>query len=244
MIRFLLRRMGKISEGTTKKNFLMAYVFSCIIMVFLFAGITLADKKSDMIMVDRFSGDKGKDGQPLGWELEKKAGSADISIDKEGENYVLHLVSEESSFGVKKKLEFQIQDYPFLHWSWKVAQLPVGGDVRVKESDDQAAQVYIAFPKFPAMTNTRLIGYIWENEAPKDSVVTSPQWSKLKYIVLRDKTDKLSNWIRERRNVYEDYKMLFEEEPPKVGGVSLYINSQHTKSVAESYFDDIYFSKE
>jgi hypothetical protein len=28
-----------------------------------------------------------------------------------------------------------------------------------------------------------------------------------------------------------------------VGGLSLYINTQHTQGVAESYFDEIFFSK-
>ena len=237
-------RIKEISKGIMKTRYLIAHMVLCIILFFTFIGVSHAVEKSDIIIVDRFSGDEGKNGIPTGWELEKKAGEEDISIEQEGDNFVLHFVSKEASFGVKKKLEFQIQEYPFLNWNWKVTQLPDGGDVRKKDVDDQAAQVYIAFPKFPAMTNTRLIGYIWENEAPKGSVVTSPRWSKLKYIVLRDKTDKLNSWIKEQRNVYEDYKMVFKEEPPEVGGVSLYINSQHTKSVAESYFDDVYFSKE
>ncbi|MFH1625936.1 MAG: DUF3047 domain-containing protein, partial [Pseudomonadota bacterium] len=93
-------------------------------------------------------------------------------------------------------------------------------------------------------TNTRLIGYIWDNEPPKGSMVTSQWWPKLKYVVLRNKTDKLNEWVSERRNVYEDYKQLFGEEPPEVGGLALHINSQYTKSEAESCFDDIYFSKE
>ena len=38
-----------------------------------------------------------------------------------------------------------------------------------------------------------------------------------------------------------DYTKIFGEAPPKVGGVSLMIDSDHTQSSAESYFGDIRF---
>jgi len=44
------------------------------------------------------------------------------------------------------------------------------------------------------------------------------------------------------RDVYEDYNKLFQEEPPTPGGVVLYINTQHTKSPAEIFCADIFFS--
>jgi len=211
-------------------------------ILFLTSASNVAGQ-GNIVMVDKFSGQKDESGVPLGWELEKKEGHADVRIEHVRDNFYLHFVSRKSSFGVKKKVEFRIEDFPILNWTWKAGKLPKGGDVREKSTDDQAAQVYIAFPKFPTTVNTRIIGYIWDNECPKGGTVTSQWWSKLKCIVLRDKTDKLNQWFKERRNVYEDYKRLFGEEPPNVGGISLYINSQHTKSSAESYFDDVYFTK-
>ncbi|MBI4620421.1 MAG: DUF3047 domain-containing protein [Desulfobacterales bacterium] len=218
-----------------------AITITMVILFLTYASAVAGDK--NVIVIDKFSGQTDENGVPLGWELEEKEGKADIRSEHVRDNFYLHFVSRGSSFGVKKKVEFRIQDFPILNWKWKAGKLPKGGDVREKSSDDQAAQVYIAFPKFPAKVNTQIIGYIWDNEAPRGSIVTSKYWSKLKYIVLRNKTDKLNQWFKERRNVYEDYKMLFGEEPPEVGGISLYINSQHTKSSAESYFDDVYFTK-
>ena len=68
-------------------------------------------------------------------------------------------------------------------------------------------------------------------------------WSKAKIIVLQAGKEKLNQWVTEKRNVYEDYKRLFGKEPPKAGGVAFYINSQHTQGSAESFLDEIYFSK-
>ena len=88
-----------------------------------------------------------------------------------------------------------------------------------------------------------MLGYLWENETPKGTSGTSTAGSKLKCIVLRDKTDPLGVWHNESRNVYEDYKKLFNEEPPELGGVALYINSQHTGSEAEILYGPIFFTK-
>ena len=62
--------------------------------------------------------------------------------------------------------------------------------------------------------------------------------------MLRDKTDPLGKWYRESRNVYEDFKRLFGEEPPDLGAVAMYINSQHTGSEAEILYGPIYFTRE
>jgi hypothetical protein len=64
----------------------------------------------------------------------------------------------------------------------------------------------------------------------------------MKYVVLQSGAAKLNEWVSERRNVYEDYKKLFKENPPTVGALLLYINSQHTKSSAECFYANIFFS--
>ena len=110
-----------------------------------------------------------------------------------------------------------------------------------KETDDQAAQLYIVFGKFKL--TAKIVGYLWENNAPQFITGVSPAWNKTRLIVLQSGPQKLGEWIWEKRNIYEDYKTLFGKEPPKANLVSIYINSQHTKSRAESYFGEIYFSK-
>jgi hypothetical protein len=159
----------------------------------------------------------------------------------------------QSSFGVKKVINVNIKGYPFLNWRWMVSKLPRGGDVRNTETDDQAIQIYIAFPAtgFPATLNTPVIGYIWDNEAPREWTGRSPQFGggRLRYVVLRNRMDKLGEWTSEKRNIYQDYRKLFPDvkngEPTGTAqGISLYINSQHTRSTAESSIGDIYFSRQ
>ena len=177
---------------------------------------------------------------PRGFTKEVKTGLPQVAL----EDGFLRLSSNKASFGFKRETKARVKEYPYLNWSWKARRLPRGGDFRKGESDDQAGQLYVLFPRFPAKVNTLMLGYLWENEAPKGTSGTSTAWSKLKYIVLRDKTDPLGKWYRESRNVYEDFKRLFGEEPPDLGAVAMYINSQHTGSEAEILYGPIYFTRE
>ncbi|MEK6657438.1 MAG: DUF3047 domain-containing protein [Nitrospirota bacterium] len=181
---------------------------------------------------------------PKGWELKEWKGKGEIIIENEDGFSFIHLKSSKNSFALHKELNFNIKEYPVITWRWKVSSLPEGADVRDSKTDDQAAQIYVVFPKFPAMINSRLIGYIWETSAPAGSVITSKKNSNTKYIVIQSGKERLGEWLEEKRNVYADYKMLFNEEPPLIGKVSVMIDTDNTKSSAESFFSAIRFEKE
>jgi hypothetical protein len=195
---------------------------------------------AETIVIDRFSAEKEKNGLPKGWSLKQWFGKTrDVRIEEEKGDFYVHLISDHNSFGIYKEFEWKTREHPIIRWRWKVARLPEGGDVREKRKDDQAAQLYVLFPRFPSAVNTRLVGYIWESTAPKGEKITSKKSSNTRYIVLESGKDRLGEWITEERNVHDDYKALFGEEPPEAGGVTLMIDSDDTKSAAESFFDDI-----
>jgi outer membrane protein OmpA-like peptidoglycan-associated protein len=233
------------------KSFRAVFILLFIAMSIVLTGNGNAD--SGIIPVTKFISPAMNKGVPEGWSLEKKTGQPAMKLEKDGNIFYLHLTSMgNSSFGVRKESRVDIKKFPILCWRWKVAKLPRGGDVRRSATDDQALQVYVAFKESGLMgLNTPVIGYIWDNEAPKGWSGRSPQigGDKLRYIVLRNKTDKVGKWYTERRNVYQDYKRLFADlkggEPQgPTTGLQIYINSQRTKSQAESIIGDIYFSSE
>jgi hypothetical protein len=55
---------------------------------------------------------------------------------------------------------------------------------------------------------------------------------------------KLNNWVEEVRNIYQDYKKAYGEEPPLISGVVIMTDSDNTKESAISFFGDIIFRKE
>lgn len=215
------------------------FIISCFL-----AAFSIAVAQGPVLMVALFSGLKEKV-VPAEWQIKEWKGKADVGLVKDGAGkYVLCLKSKETSTALYKKMEIDIKSYPFLNWQWKVTKIPTDGDVRNKSTDDQAAQIYVVFPKFPSQINSRMLGYIWDSNAPDGSEVTSAKLSTIKYVVLRSGPKELGKWLSEKRNVYEDYKRLFNEEPPAVGSIALMIDSDDTKSSAESFFGDIYLSGE
>jgi len=232
-----------------KRSLLFPFFPLLAALLFFCAAVEAA-----VIPVTKFRSADLPGGAPPGWALEKKTGAPSLKISKEGDNYYLHLRSQgNSSFGVRTSARVNVKDFPILSWRWKVEKMPVGGDVRKKTADDQALQVYIAFKEtgFPAALNTPVVGYIWDNEAPKGWSGRSTQigGDKMRYIVLRNKTDKIGQWYTERRNLYEDYKKLFGDinggEPLGVTtGLQIHINTQRTRTPAEGLIGEIYFSSE
>jgi hypothetical protein len=149
----------------------------------------------------------------------------------------LRLTSDDSSFSIQKSVDIDVVRYPFMSWRWNVTRLPVGGDFRKSKTDDQAAQLFLAFSR------TRAIVSIWDTSAPQGLAANAaaPPFMTIKAVVVRSGGSETGRWLTETRNVYNDFKKLFGREPQSVGGIRIQINSQHTSSAAESYFADLVF---
>ena len=185
-------------------------------------------------------------GIPIGWDLEIYENHHEIKLEpfKNG-RYAIRLASNESSFGLHKVVEVDLKEFPILTWWWKVDRLPEAGDARAKDTNDQAAQVYVIFPHPLIKLRSPTLGYYWDSNAPEGTVTDgySPVTPN-KNIVLRSGKQQLGRWVQERRNVAEDYARLFGKHSlPKVGRVAIWINTQHTKSSAQASFADLQFQR-
>lgn len=195
---------------------------------------------TERVVVADFSSGVDKNGIPLGWKLKAKSGKADFAVIKDGNIHAVHLRSADNSFALQKLVKVNTRNYPVLSWKWKVTKLPLGADFRAPKADDQAAQLFLAF------SDAKVIVYLWDTTAPQGSMedVLAPPFVTIKAIVLRSGDMETGKWITETRNAYQDYKKLFDCEPPQVVGMRLQINSQHTDTSAESYFADVVFRKQ
>ena len=180
---------------------------------------------------------------PKGWALKVWHGRADIRLiqDESRDAKVLRMRSEKASVSIYREVRLDLKKFPVLSWKWKVTKLPEGADARNVESDDQAAGVYVVFPRFPIFINSQFIGYVWETSVPEGTILRSRKNPMVHYIVVRSGIDNLGKWITERRNVMDDYRRVFGSAVPRVGGVALMIDTDDTLSDAESYFAKVEF---
>jgi hypothetical protein len=188
---------------------------------------------------------EGKTGIPDGWKGQSWGSPKyEFRIVTQGGRKVLHLKSNNDSSTISKEIKVDVKSHPILQWSWQAVTLPKGGDARKSATDDQAAQLYVTFPRFPQQVRSRVISYIWDTTAPAGAVFKSEKTGLVTYVVVRSGPADLGKWLTESRNVLEDYQKIYGEAPgEEVGAVSISIDSNDTRSTAESYFGELLFRK-
>ena len=220
-------------------RFIRQFTFCLFALIALTAArCSFADERNS---IGDFSLGLDEHGLPKGWQLKEKTGQAQFSLRKVDGLDALMLRSTNTSFSFQREVKADLNDYPVLSWKWKVTKLPEGGDFRSRRTDDQAAQLFVAFSR------SKFIVYIWDTCAPKNLMADAlaPPFMSIRVVVLRSGPSDTGKWVSETRNVFEDYKRFYgtSDKPPVVSGMRIQINTQHTRTSAESYFADLTFKK-
>jgi hypothetical protein len=161
-----------------------------------------------------------------------------------------------------RRVEIDLREYPILAWRWKVANVIENGDARRKEGDDYAGRVYVTFKYDPARVSVldrakyRLaalaygeglphawINYIWDNRLPAGTTLPNAYSDRVRMLVLRSGSGEAGRWVADARDVYADYKRIFNEEPPLVSGVAIMTDADNTRSAATAWYGDFVFKR-
>ena len=173
----------------------------------------------------------------MDWQVKVNHGRPEFGVCQDSSVPCLHLKSTSASYGLERKVDVQPARLPYLTWRWKVTQLPSGGDFRSSSTDDQAAQVLVGF------TGHRVLTYIWDTTAPRGAMQTVRSFPLLHIfaIVCESGAGSANQWVSESRNVAADFVRAYGYPAPRIEGVRIQINSQHTGTTAESFFGDVAF---
>jgi hypothetical protein len=231
-----------------------------MILVAGIAAMTCAAGE-ELVLLGRLTPPTLPEGVPDGWKpllFKKIPATTRYSIVRDGDGFVLKAESQASASGLYRPVNLAPTAYPILSWRWKVENVLAKGDERRKEGDDYAARVYVAFQYDPDAATlwekTRygtykllygeyppkaVINYIWANRLPKDAAIDNAFTDRAKMIAVRSGPDEIGRWIREERNVYEDYRRLFGQEPPRIAGVAVMTDTDNTGESAVAYYDEI-----
>jgi hypothetical protein len=91
------------------------------------------------------------------------------------------------------------------------------------------------------MFRSRLIGYVWDATLPVGGVYRSQKTNTVVFIVVHSGTAELGTWVSERRNVREDYRMVYGEEPDNPPLIALSVDTNDTRSSSEAFIGPIRF---
>jgi DUF3047 family protein len=225
----------------------MPYTLRLLCAALIVIASTLVALGADELVVEDWSKmANGAKGIPVDWKGQNWGSPAyDLTVTDNDGKKVLHLKSRNEGSTVSKEIKgkVNVKDTPILEWSWKVVALPKGGNSCVKATDDQAAQVYVAWRRFPEAVRSRIIGYVWDTTAPAGTICRSEKTGTVTYVVVRSGSAELGKWLTERRNVRDDFKRIYGEEPENPDAVSVSIDSNDTNSSAESFLGPIVFKR-
>lgn len=208
-----------------------------LLVISIIAGVVFLAHSSQLALIVLNPANLGAGHLPSDWQMKVNHGKPDFSACTDAGQSCVRLKSVKASFGLERGVDIDPGQMPYLSWRWKVTQLPTGGDFRRSSADDQAAQLLVLF------ADRRVITYIWDSTAPKNTAqsASSIPLVHIFAIVCQSGTGDMNRWIDETHNLESDYEKAYGKAPPHVKGLRIQINSQHTGTVAESYFGDVAF---
>jgi hypothetical protein len=177
------------------------------------------------------------------WTHQRFEGATDYETVRLDGTDAIRAVGRDSASGLYREVQVRSADHPWLEWTWRVDRLQATADIRVKDREDFAAAIFLIFGR-PSMFNRDVptLAYVWtSNRLPEGSVIDSPHHPRsVRSIVVRSGRSRLGRWVRERRNVVDDFRRSFGREPPEpIEVVALFTDNDQTREPVEAYYGAI-----
>ncbi len=243
---------------------MMVLVGACVTLWVVMTPAWLLAQNTPMLEVGKFSANEPRASLPNGWKpltFKKIPKLTTYELVKDGAQVVVKAVSDSSASGLTKEVRIDPKEFPIVQWRWKVENLLQKSDATRKDGDDYPARLYITFEYDPDKVSfgkklkykagqalfgdipIGAINYVWERQAPIGAIIDNAYTNFVKMVVVESGSQRLGAWIEESRNIYEDYRKAFGEEPPIINGVAIMTDTDNTKERAVAYYGDIVFEK-
>jgi hypothetical protein len=222
-----------------------------------------AEQRGSVVKVAAFSYADASGEPPEGWQpwivLRSKPRTRYALVENHGK-VVLRAEARTSASGLYREIPINPRRHPILAWSWRVDAPVAGADPRQRSSEDAPARVLVAFTgdhetlDFGERTNMAMakalsgkqlpyatLMYVWSDRLPVGSVIPNPHTSRIQMIVAATGPARPGEWTTQERNVLEDYRRAFGEDPGDIYAVGVMTDTDNTAEEAVAYYGDIVF---
>jgi Protein of unknown function (DUF3047) len=158
-------------------------------------------------------------------------------------------------------VSFDIKAAPVLSWRWRVSGLIPDADNSVASKEDSPARIMLefdgdksklSFSDRAASSFAKNLGgrdlpyatlmYIWSNSAPVGTVIPNPHAKRIQMVVVSSGEAGVGKWQDLKRNVRDDFKRAFNEEPGLLKSVGVMTDTDNTGTKVEAWYGDLAFS--
>jgi hypothetical protein len=201
-----------------------------------------------------------------GWTLQPLRGVKNLTRyalvqDEQANAVVVEATASGAAGALGVRLDGDIKTTPHLRFKWRIGNLIDSSDPTTKAGDDYSARIYVTFAydaeraslkeKAENAIGRTLFGetpphaalaYVFTHRAKTNQIIVSPFTNRVKKLVVDADPASVNQWKSFERNVYEDYKRAFNEEPTRISGVAIMVDTDNTGEKAQSRFGDVTLS--
>jgi len=216
-----------------------------------------------LVEAARFSAGRPGEMPPGGWSpfiVSRFSTRTEYRLVASNPHAVLEAHADGSASGLYRPIRLDPARYPIVEWSWRVLQPLEHADPRIPSRDDSPARLVISFhgdPKrldigerntlrfYKALTGEMLpyamLMYVWASDAPVGTIASNVRTEKIQMIVVDSGKGHVGEWREFQRNVLEDYRRAFGEEPWDIVAVGVMTDANNTPEKARAQYGDITF---
>lgn len=173
---------------------------------------------------------------------------------------VLHASAKASVAGMVHATGIDVGATPFVKWRWKVSGAIDGANNRIGAKEDAPARLVFAFDgdrdklsladhalSFVARRIAQrdlpyaTLMYIFSDCAPVGTIIPNPYTRRVQMIVVAGSRDGIGEWQVHARNVREDFRRAFGEEPGRLTDIGVMTDTDNTGGSVEAWYGDIHF---
>ena len=212
--------------------------------------------------IPRFS-NKLADSAPIEWQSQSVRGAKNATAyryvrDDEANASVLEGSADAAAGALTYRFDDDARVHSILRFKWKPGNLIATSDPLTKAGDDYTARIYVTFVSDPQRASIRekaenaiahalygetpphaALSYVFTQKAPVGTIITSPYTHRVKKIVVDADPASIGKWKSFTRDIYDDYKRAFGEEPTQISGIAIMVDTDNTGEKASARFGDI-----
>ncbi len=159
---------------------------------------------------------------------------------------VIEATAQASFAAMTRELEIDPLLYPVVVWNWKVSAAIESANLKIKEKDDAPARLLISFGRDynkggrPEGT----LCYVWSAKEVEGSFIINPYNKDVMAIVVASGLADVGVWQQYRRNIVDDYRRAFGDEPGKIRTISIISDTDNTGDQLTAWYGGIGFKRE